>query len=412
MPAIRQLLIETKMKRKKILFISGSIGLGHITRDIAIARELRRQDSNIEISWLASHPADLVLQNAGEKLVPQAKDYLSDNLAVDNVAKGSKLNLFAYAYNVKKIWFNHLRIFQEIMDKGDFDLVVGDETYELAIATLFKRSLKKRPFVMIYDFVGLDSMSKNPLEKIGTYALNFIWSRLKKQVHDLALFVGEPEDVPDKSFGPFLPNRRRFAENNYEFIGYVFPFDPSDYSDKLEIRGKLGYGKDPLVICSIGGTSVGKELLELCVRAYPIIREKKPNLRMILVSGPLLSSQSIKIPEGVEIKDYVHGLYEHFAACDLAVVQGGGTSTLELTALNKPFIYFPREGDCEQQLHVAERLARHNAGVKMSYSKTIPETLAQKVISHLGKYKSYPSIASNGAQRAARSILMMICLKK
>ena len=55
-------------------------------------------------------------------------------------------------------------------------------------------------------------------------------------------------------------------------------------------------------------------------------------------------------------------LYEHFAACDVAVVQGGGTSTLELTALRPPFVYFPLEGHAEQTLVVAKRLARQGAG--------------------------------------------------
>jgi len=35
---------------KKNLYLSGSLGLGHIIRDLAIAAELRRQNPEIEIS--------------------------------------------------------------------------------------------------------------------------------------------------------------------------------------------------------------------------------------------------------------------------------------------------------------------------------------------------------------------------
>jgi predicted glycosyltransferase len=53
---------------KKILFISGSLGLGHIGRDLAIVNELRRIQPDIQISWLADYPATLVLEQKKEKL--------------------------------------------------------------------------------------------------------------------------------------------------------------------------------------------------------------------------------------------------------------------------------------------------------------------------------------------------------
>ena len=94
------------------------------------------------------------------------------------------------------------------------------------------------------------------------------WShdyRLKqKPPYDLALFVGVLENVPDKNFGFMLPNRRVYANNMYKFIGYVFPFNVDEYKTSQALKQKLGYDTRPLIICSIGGTSIGKELLELC----------------------------------------------------------------------------------------------------------------------------------------------------
>jgi UDP:flavonoid glycosyltransferase YjiC (YdhE family) len=101
-------------------------------------------------------------------------------------------------------------------------------------------------------------------------------------------------------------------------------------------------------------------------------------------------------------------LYEHFAACDVAVVQGGGTTTLELTALRRPFIYFPLEGHFEQNLVVAERLRRHGAGERMLYSETTPEMLAEAVIGQLGREASWPPIPTDGARRAAEVISELI----
>jgi len=101
---------------------------------------------------------------------------------------------------------------------------------------------------------------------------------------------------------------------------------------------------------------------------------------------------------------HVTALYEHFVAGDLAIVHGGGTTALELTALRRPFLYFPLALHCEQQVHVAGRLARHKAGVKMVYSQTTPEILAEKVIANFGKNVDYPPIPVQGAQKAAQLI--------
>ncbi len=397
---------------KKILYVSGSIGLGHVTRDLAIAGQLRRRRPEVELSWLASHPASLLLKQAGEKLLPEADIYANVNVSAENAARGFGMNVLKYGLNVTRQFARNVKIFKEITGKEKFALVIGDETYELAIALALKRVSIEVPFVMIYDFLGFDSISRNPIEKLGAYISNRIWTwtdkRLFSDQKNLALFAGETKDVPDKALGFLLPDRREHAEAHYKFTGHILPFEPEEYTDETRIKEKLGYGKEPLVICSIGGTSIGKDLLELCGRAYPIIEQKVPDLRMVLICGPRLSFDSVKVPDGVEVKGYVPALYEHFAASDLVIVQGGGTATLELTALRRPFLYFPLANHCEQQIHVAERLARHQAGIKMVYSQTTPDILAEKVIANLGKNVDYPPIPVQGAQKAAQLILDLL----
>jgi UDP:flavonoid glycosyltransferase YjiC (YdhE family) len=392
---------------RKILFISGSLGLGHITRDIAIGNELRRINPEIEISWLAAHPASLVLRDAGEILLPEADMYANDNVIAEKAAKGAHLNLLKYLSNARRAWATNVEVFERVTSKEHYDVVIGDETYELVVAQLKRPKLRKAPFVMIYDFVAVDAMTKNPVDRLMAYMWNRIWAqdhKLYSTGKNMALFVGEPNDIPDRPFGLFLPNRRNHAKAHYNFIGYILNFDPGEYTDRARIRFKLGYGKEPLVICSVGGTSVGKKLLDLCGESYPAIRAKIPDIRMILVCGPRISTGSLNLPQGVEIKQYIPMLYEHFAASDLAIVIGGGTSTLELTALRRPFLYFPIEGHFEQEISVASRLARHKAGEKMLFSQTTPALLAEKVIINLGKKVDYATINTEGARIAAELI--------
>jgi predicted glycosyltransferase len=69
---------------------------------------------------------------------------------------------------------------------------------------------------------------------------------------------------------------------------------------------------------------------------------------MIVVAGPRIDPRPLRAPEGVEIHAYVPDLYRHLAVRDLAVVQGGLTTTMELVASNRPFLYFPLGHHFEQ----------------------------------------------------------------
>jgi predicted glycosyltransferase len=398
---------ESLMSAKRILFISGSIGLGHVTRDLAIARELRRVRPNVDISWLAAAPADKVLADAGEDLLPESCELVDQNAIAEGLAQGARLNLIKYAFGAKRHWSKNIEVLDRVSGSGQFDLIVGDDTYEVILAFKKNPRRKKFPFVMIYDFVGFNPMANRLREKVGVYLWNIMWAkgyRRAPQYVDLSLFIGEQEDVPDERFGFMLPNKRDWARRRCKFVRYVFSFDPGEFNNIEEIRQRLGYTKAPLVLCSIGGTAIGKELLELCGRAYPMAKSEIPDLQMVLVCGPRLAPDSLDVPEGLDIRGYIPSLHEHMAACDLAIVQAGGSTTLELTALRRPFIYFPIEGHCEQEIQIANRLARHGAGFKMLRSDTTPSILAEVIVSKLGTEVSYPPIAVNGARVAAEEI--------
>jgi UDP:flavonoid glycosyltransferase YjiC (YdhE family) len=58
---------------------------------------------------------------------------------------------------------------------------------------------------------------------------------------------------------------------------------------------------------------------------------------MVVVAGPRIDPESLPRRSGVEVRTFVPYLYRALSACDLAVVQGGLTTTMELTASRRPF---------------------------------------------------------------------------
>ena len=401
------------MSGKKILFISGSLGMGHITRDLAIAKAIRQSIPDVQIHWLAAHPANMVLKTEGEHLLPEPYIWQDETIAAEQALTGFSMNLIKYSFNVKKAWKRHLKVFKELMANEHFDLIIGDETYEIAIDIMAKKLTLDIPFIMIYDFIGTVSMSRNPIEKLGVYLNNRKWTRNHDRLPSFLtnLFVGEAEDVPDKPFGRGMPGRRDWLERNCHVLGYILRFHPDDFKDKKNIRAQLGYDDGPLIVCSIGGTAIGKNMLELCGRAYSLLKKKLPDLQMVLVCGPRLDPKSLNVPAGVQVRGYVPELYNHFAACDLAIVQGGGTTTVELTALRVPFLYFPIEGQFAQELYVAERLARHRAGVKMAFSLTTVKSLTQTALKTMRSKVNYARIPVDGDRKAARIVKELLGLE-
>jgi predicted glycosyltransferase len=397
------------MAKPRVLFVSGSFGLGHVTRDLAVVRELRRKAPHIQVEWLSAPPATEVLAQAGEALVPECREYRSETNTADSVGSRGRLNLTKYVYLALGQWIYNARIIGRTGFRGKFDLIFGDETYEVVIAyVLGLRVMPDVPYVMMFDFWGVDTRTRNPFESFGAWGLNLFWTqqhRVTARGHNAALFIGEPADISDRRFGFFLPNRRRYSNGRLTYLGYILTFSPALLPPKDRLRAELGYGPGPLVICTIGGTVVGRELLELCGRAFPLLSARLPGLRFVLVCGPRLDPDGLDVPAGVEKCGFVPDLYRHLGASDLVVTQGGGTTTLELTALRVPFLFFPVQGQMEQELTIANRLARHKAGVRMSLPETTPESLASAIVKHIERPLSYPPIPCDGAEHAADIIL-------
>jgi predicted glycosyltransferase len=161
-------------------------------------------------------------------------------------------------------------------------------------------------------------------------------------------------------------------------------------------------------IVTVGGSGVGADLLRRVIAAYPAAKERTPDLRMIVVAGPRIDPRSLPDHLGLEVVPYVHNLYRHLAACDLAVVQGGLTTAMELTAQKRPFIYFPLRHHFEQNFHVHHRLERYRAGRRMDFDDATPDLIAEAIAQEIGRDVDYRDVEVDGAARAARSIASLL----
>jgi UDP:flavonoid glycosyltransferase YjiC (YdhE family) len=305
-------------------------------------------------------------------------------------------------------------VFYDAVTDGEYDLVIGDEAWDVDYFLHENPELKRTAFAWMTDFVGwLPMPSGGEREAFLTADYNAeMIEQVERfpRIRDRAIFVGDPDDIVPDDFGPGLPSIRTWTEQHYAFSGYITGFDPGPLIERREeIRAELGYRPDErVVIVTVGGSGVGESLLRRVVAAFPEAARRVNGLRMIVVAGPRIDPANLDAPAGVEVRAYVPELYEHLAACDLAVVQGGLTTTMELAAARRPFLYFPLRNHFEQSRHVRHRLERYGAGRCMDYGASPPEVIAQAIAEEIDRPIDYRPVASDGAARAAALIAPLI----
>ena len=396
----------------RVLFVSSAIGLGHVQRDLAIARELRAQRSELQIEWFTVEPAATYLLQEGETLHPATRLLANESRHFEQMAGEHDLHAFFALRTMDEVMARNFLVLQHVLDEEHFDLIIGDEAWEVDHHLHENPELKRQPFVFLTDFVGSLPVTDDEREAYLCADRNadeiehverYPWIR------DRSLFVGNADDLPDVAFGPGLPNIRAWTTRNFAFTGYTLPFDPQRLADIDAVRVRHGYRPgERLIVAAVGGTSVGGSLLRHIADAFPIIRRECPDARMVLVAGPRVDPGSLPEHDGLEVRTYVHNLFEHLACADLALVQGGLSTCMELVATKRPFLSFPLAHHFEQNIHVRNRLRNYGADNSVELHETSAQSLAERALQTMHAPVSYRAVETDGATRAASHILSVL----
>jgi pimeloyl-ACP methyl ester carboxylesterase len=404
--ARRRVWTRGRSRPRRALYVSSPIGLGHAQRDVAIARHLRDLKPDLQIDWLAQHPVTRVLEDAAERVHPASHLLANESEHIESESAEHDLHCFQAYRRMDEILVANFMVLCDVLRDEHYDLVIGDEAWDLDYFLHENPELKRGPYAWLTDFVGWVPLPDGgPREAHLTADYN---AEMLEQIdrypylRDRSIFVGNSDDVIPGTFGADLPEIRDWVDGHYDYAGYVTGFDPAALGGRDELRAELGYRPDEQVcLVTVGGSGVGGHLLRRVMAAYPAARAALPHLRMVVVTGPRIQPSTLPSYDGLEVRPYVSGLYRHLAACDLAVVQGGLTTSMELTAAGRPFLYFPLKHHFEQQVHVRHRLANYRAGRCMDYDTATPDDIAAAIAREMGREAQYRPVETDGAQRAA-----------
>jgi pimeloyl-ACP methyl ester carboxylesterase/predicted glycosyltransferase len=397
----------------RAILISSPIGLGHAWRDVAIARALRELVPGLEVQWLAQPPLTTLLAAAGEKVHPASAELAPEAQHVDAESGEHELHAFNMLRRMDEILCANFGVFMDLVQREHYDVWITDEGWEVDHFLHENPELKTAPFVWMADFAGyLPMPSGGEREAFLTTDYNAeVLEHVERypRIRDLSIFIGDPQDVLPASFGPGLPFIPDWVREHYRFSGYVLPFDPAACADRDALKRELGFDATrPLIVATAGGSAVGAHLLRRIAGAFEILRREVPSAEMLLVCGPRIDTSEFRRVDGMRVAGYVHDLFKILACCDLAVVQGGLSTTMELVANRRPFIYVPLRNHFEQNFHVAHRLRRHGAPPPTHYDEATPEHMAREMRRRLGTAVEYEPVPADGAMRAASLIAPLL----
>ena len=284
-------------------FFSSPIGLGHATRDIAIANNLE----NISTKFVTGGGAATIIKNSGFSV----KDsYMPPQFIVEN---GVLKNPTRWLWRYYQYYKSCKKISSKIIECDKPNLVVSDEDF----ASLSVAQNKKIPTVLITDIIQTNFVKG---------LASFIEKKMNKSMQVIIKkcdIVIIPENGPD--------------EENIKRVG---PIVRQTSFSREDLRKKFTFDKKTLVV-SIGGTDAGLFLIEKMLKLKP-----KIDLDLVIVSGPALSK---KFDESVRNLGFVDNLHEIIYAADVLVSLAGKSTIDEAKAYGTPAIFIPIKGHFEQE---------------------------------------------------------------
>ena len=328
-------------------FFSSPIGLGHVTRDIAIVNNFQ----NITTNFVSGSGAAKILENLDFNIHDR---YTPPSFVIKN---GSLQNPAKWVWNYYQYYKDCKNIAKEIIQKDEPNLVISDEDF----ASISIAQEKNIPTVLITDV--LETRFTNGIASLIEKKMN---KSMQKMIEKCDIVI-----IPENG-------------NNYDNIKYVGPIVRQTNFSRDELRQKFSF-KDKTIVISIGGTNAGEFLIEKAIESILKINQ---SFEIVLVSGPAVNKKF----ENVRDLGFVDNLHEIIFAADLIISLAGKSTIDEAKVYGTPAIFIPIKDHFEQEDNAREE----------GFDYEDIERLDELILEKIGQKRN--QIISNGSTEASKII--------
>ena len=328
-------------------FFSSPIGLGHVTRDIAIVNNLK----DVSINFVTGSGAAKILKKLEYKVndIYNPPSFIVENGMLNNQTKWL-WNYFQYYKNCKKIS-------EKIIKINNSNLIISDEDF----ASLTVAQNLKIPNILITDV--LETKFTKGIASLIERKMNKSMMNIIKNC-DVVIIPEEGHDQDNiKRVGPIV------REINFS---------------REELRKKFSFNKKTILI-SVGGTDAGLFLIQKSIES---ILKLNLDIEIILVTGPSITKKF----DNVKNLGFVDNLHELIYASDIVISLAGKSTIDEANAYGTPGIFIPIKDHFEQE----------NNSKNEGFSFNDINKLDELILENLEKKRN--KVNTNGAELAAEII--------
>ncbi len=188
-----------------------------------------------------------------------------------------------------------------------------------------------------------------------------------------------------------------------EYTGFICPPRPEPFSTRKKIRKKLNLKETtPLIVASIGGGSVGGELLEAVMAGCRLLA-RQTDFFLQIFTGPF-SGKSFheklknRQTEKIRVAAFSDIFSSWLEAADLSISMAGYNSCMNLLRAEIPALVHPFNQNREQKMRALA--LEHCSTIRLlEDSDLAPEKLQIKILEMLSRRRQHTDINLDGARR-------------
>ncbi|MGP8321112.1 MAG: UDP-N-acetylglucosamine--N-acetylmuramyl-(pentapeptide) pyrophosphoryl-undecaprenol N-acetylglucosamine transferase [Methanosarcinaceae archaeon] len=375
----------------RIYFSVCGEGYGHSSRDLAIAKVLRRNGANVLMGGYG-----YVLNRLREDFdcveIRREFEMVGDSGAFDLKATISKSK--SSAFHFSKIISEERKIIQDF----NATCVVTDGR-TAAIFAAFKLGI---PCIAISNQTSLEPFfigSKHILRLIGK-TVEFT----SKTSISFAEEVLIPDFLPPDTVCLNTLSKSWHVMKKQHFVGPVTSINVDKIDVDNSFSGNLLNMDRPLILVLLGGHSYRRPIFTTLLD----MAHRLPDANFLIFT----KFTSDSYPDNVKVETFVKDIFPYLKASDLIITQAGHSTAMEILTLGKTSLIIPDKGQIEQENNAA-RMKELRVCETLDYDSLTPDALFDTIYMLLNEpgygemAKHYSKIVQEmkGDEKAAKIIL-------
>jgi UDP-N-acetylglucosamine--N-acetylmuramyl-(pentapeptide) pyrophosphoryl-undecaprenol N-acetylglucosamine transferase len=364
---------SSRQRLMRIYFSPNGLGLGHVSRCLPLAEDLKA--SGDEILFSTYREGLTFLKKTGFRYVaaPEIAHEVHKDGTIDFRLTTAKPGPFGSIH----ITLNQLGFEIQAIKEFDPDIVVSDSRATPILAA----KLLGLPNITILNQFQVTIPRRRRLLRLAAFA-------------DMGVLtvVGRIWALSDKILIPDFPLPYTISwnqkiqpryRNKIKLVGPILTTHPSQLPSKKELRKRLGIDDRPMIFAAISGPMKEKAYFEGILQQ--IFKKFPQDYRIVMTLGNPNFGRNIIREGDFATYHWLENRFEYLKACDLFICRGGHGSITQAMIYGKPMIIIPTPNHPEQAtnskraaaLHVAKIMDQEKLDLQITL-KTVEEILGER----------------------------------